>query len=225
MPDIDVRLTEPAAEITKLIDDWLTGYITKPHAELGRSGPVCPFVEPSRRAGCFVLYTAEWRPEFGLSHMVDTVDNAVEYFATHEWDSRNSNLHSLLVAVPDLPRDAYWLIDKAHELTKDRVVARGLMLGQFHPTCEEPAARNSGFPVNRSPVPLFAVRNMALHDILFLHADDVWFAEYEQHYGRHYEKPDRIAPDFVRLFQAARARLAGGPHQRRTDSLNTDRIR
>ncbi|GAA1421097.1 hypothetical protein GCM10009601_20690 [Streptomyces thermospinosisporus] len=220
MPDIDVRLTEPAAETTKLIDDWLTGYITKPHAELGRSGPVCPFVEPSRRAGCLVLYGAEWRPEFGLPHMVDIVDSAVECFAGHAWDSRNSNLHSLIVAVPDLPPDAYWLIDKAHELTKDRIVARGLMLGQFHPACEEPAARNSRFPVNRSPVPLFAVRNMALHDILFLHTDDVWFAEYERHHGRHYEKPDRIAPDFVRLFEAARARRAREPHGRRTGSSN-----
>lgn len=209
MPDIDITLTEPTPDVTKLIDDWLGSYITKPHAELGRSGAVCPFVEPSRRAGCLVLYTAEWRPEFGLSHMMRIVENAVESFATHEWGSKNPNLHSLVVAVPDLPREAYWLIDKAHELTKDRVVASGCMLGQFHPTCEEPAARNSGFPVNRSPVPLFAVRNMALHDILFLHADDFWFAEYERRHGRHYEKPDRLDPDFVKLFESARARLAG----------------
>ncbi|MGC5346241.1 DUF6875 domain-containing protein [Streptomyces sp. DT171] len=213
MLENDYALTGPTDELLVLIDNWLGDYITQPHEKLGRNGPVCPFVEPSRRADSLVLYTADWQPEFGISHMLQVVERAVEGFNAHEWNSRNLNLHGFMVAIPDLPRAAYGLIDEAHLLSKDRVVRSGLMLGQFHPECDESAARNIDFPVNRSPVPLFAVRNMALHDILFLHDNDSWFKEYERRQGRHYDEPDRLYPEFVSLFQSARARLARSQEQ------------
>lgn len=32
------------------VDEWMDSYITQPHEQLGRSGAVCPFVMPARRA-------------------------------------------------------------------------------------------------------------------------------------------------------------------------------
>ena len=31
------------------VDSWLTEYISASHPEIGRTGPICPFVSPSRR--------------------------------------------------------------------------------------------------------------------------------------------------------------------------------
>nr|WP_258534356.1 hypothetical protein [Streptomyces sp. PT12] len=36
---------------------------------------------------------------------------------------------------------------------KPELVALGVMVGQFHEHCAEPAARNPAFPVSRSPIP------------------------------------------------------------------------
>ncbi|MEU9472319.1 DUF6875 domain-containing protein [Streptomyces avermitilis] len=39
------------------------------------------------------------------------------------------------------------------------------MIGQFHENCEVTAARNLRFAVSKAPLPLFAIRAIALHDV------------------------------------------------------------
>jgi hypothetical protein len=39
--------------------------------------------------------------------------------------------------------------DESYGALKDAAVGAGLMIGQFHPACAEPAARNPAFPVHR----------------------------------------------------------------------------
>src|SRR5947208_11361656 len=109
-------------------------------------------------------------------------------------ESSNTNLHALVVVVDGRPEDAWWLIDEGHKAAKDDIVAQGLMLGQFHPLCTEPAARNPLFPVNRAPYPLYAIRNMALHDILFLHDNPTWFHHYQKGFGHRYGSGTRMDP-------------------------------
>ncbi len=61
------------------------------------------------------------------------------------------------------------------------------MIGQFHPECAAPAARNGGFPVNRAPIPLLVFRRMAVHDILFLAEDPQWFHSYRTRFAGYYD--------------------------------------
>jgi hypothetical protein len=77
------------------------------------------------------------------------------------------------------------------------------MLGQFHPRCPEPAARNPGFLVSRSPVPMFAISWMAFHDILFPHHKPAWFAQYAERFGRRYRSRPNVEPLFLDLFHRA----------------------
>jgi hypothetical protein len=74
------------------------------------------------------------------------------------------------------------------------------MVGQFHPTCTEPAARNTTFMVNRAPVPLVAIRRMALHDVLFLHQWEDWFLEYSNRFGHRYGEDKHIDPALARAY-------------------------
>jgi hypothetical protein len=203
----DIELVSPTEELDALVADWLGDYITKPHPELGRDGPVCPFVESSHRADSLVVRSYHWNHEFELSHMIRVVEKSIETFHSIEWKSRNSALWSLVVTVSGLSAEAYWLIDEAHRVAKDGIVAQGLMLGQFHPNCDARAARNLGFPVNKAPIPLFVVRNMAFHDILFLHGNTDWFVHYKERYGRYYERRTRLDAEFVDFFESACKRL------------------
>ncbi|MGO4422546.1 DUF6875 domain-containing protein, partial [Streptomyces sp. MCAF7] len=195
---------DTAGTTKALIHDWLNGYIAQPNGRLGRGGAVCPFVAPSLRAGSLEIRvrTVGSAPVAGT--VIDMVRHALDEFELIEWEGSNPALRSLLVAMPDLAPTECHLLDEAHRAVKSAAVRRGMMIGQFHPLCEEPAARNPGLPVNRSPVPLVAIRPMALHDVLFLKDRKEWFEEYHRRFGSHY-KPSRdaIEPLFVELFQRA----------------------
>jgi hypothetical protein len=186
------------------VRNWLTDYICRPHESIGRGGAVCPFVSPSLRAGSLEILLRPVGPAPSPSTVTELLRRSLDEFDRIEWRGSNPALRCLLVVLPDLSDARCHLLDQAHQEVKPIAVRRGMMLGQFHPSCAEPAARNPDFPVSRAPVPLVAIRAMALHDILFLRDRADWFQEYRRHFGSHYT-PGRkaIEPLFVDLYQQA----------------------
>jgi tryptophan 2,3-dioxygenase len=163
----------------ELVSKWLASYITRPHPELGRRGPVCPFVAQALAVDSVFLAAYRFDSERDLEHVMLAIDEGIERFwgLTQEQDS--PDLLALIVVFPDLEREYWQLIDEAHRASKSGVVQKGLMLGQFHPSCDAPAAHNTSFPVNRAPIPLLVIRHMSAHDILFLEHDPVWRDHYK----------------------------------------------
>jgi hypothetical protein len=205
---MEFEFSEPSSTIATDISDWYDEYITKEHPQLGRNGPVCPFVAPAIRADSLYCLTHEWRGAFEVSRMHGLINAIIERFASLRWPTKNSNLHGLVVVITGLPQHTWWLVDEGHRQAKSAVVERGYMIGQFHPLCDQPAALNPLFAVSRSPYPLFAIRNMAVHDILFLHSDPVWFAHYEQRFGHRFATNAGVGDPYRALFHSHRSRLA-----------------
>lgn len=171
-----------AEQDVRTVIGWLAEFITRPHPLLGRNGPVCPFVRPAADVGelemCFHYDVDGTSPAELVSLVTGHLDMFVGDLPVRH---KGVSLTSRIVVLPGL-LDAT-AVDECHRVVKDFAIARGLMIGQFHPTCAEPAARNAGFPVSRSPLPLFAIRAMAQHDVLFLHQRADWFAEYDRRFG------------------------------------------
>ncbi|MGP3977176.1 DUF6875 domain-containing protein [Streptomyces sp. 8N114] len=189
---------------------WFEDFLCRPHGQLGREGQVCPFVGPAIEAG--TLRVAEWEigPEPSVDELVALVHRMVDAFGTMEWATRNRTLHAFVVVLTGLDAAALPLLDEAHRKVKPDLVRRYLMLGQFHPACDERAARNPGLRVSRAPVPLFALRHMAFHDVLFLDDDGEWFGAYHARFGRRYSSvtmPDPLFAD--RYARACEKWLAG----------------
>ncbi|CAL9647608.1 hypothetical protein SUDANB176_06520 [Streptomyces sp. enrichment culture] len=193
-----------------LIRDWLEEYVCRPDERLGRGGAICPFTAPSLRSGSLEIRVRPAGPAPGPGTVTGLMRAALDEFGRIEWQDSPPALRSLIVAFPDLSPSDFHLLDDAHGEVKTLAVARGLMIGQFHPLCEEPAARNPLFPVNRSPVPLVAIRPMAVHDILFLKDRKEWFAAYRQRFGGHYRSGRDAEPLFAELFRQARAEHGNG---------------
>jgi hypothetical protein len=197
------------------VDEWLNSYITQPHEQLGRSGAVCPFVAPARGAEAVETVVRLVGPAASLPLIKEIIRCGLDEFEQFGWRTSNPSLRALLIVLPDLQPEAFGLLDEAHAQVKTESVERGLMIGQFHSRCAEPAARNPSFMVSRSPVPLVAVRSMAVHDILFLGERAEWFAQYHRRFGERYRsQPSGIGPLLTTLYHKALV-LHGpaGPHQ------------
>jgi hypothetical protein len=183
---------------------WLSDFVCQPDEKVGRPGPVCPFVEPALQAGSIRFETRD-----GLLAATDETIKALiadmaEIFRATEWPHRNKTIHALIYILPDLPEDSWTLLDQGQRAAKPTLAEDGLMLGQFHPHCDEPAARNSAFLVARSPIPMLALRNMSLHDIMFLGQEERNFLAYDKRFGHAYEKHTGISPLFRKLYSHAK---------------------
>jgi hypothetical protein len=175
------------------VDSWLTEYISANHPEIGRIGPICPFVAPSRKNR-----TMEIRVRFvGHSPTLELIEeiarSSMREYGLISWQGRNPMLRAMVVVLPDLRPEDTKLLDEAQLRVKDDFVAQGLMVGQFHENCEVTAARNTNFAVSRAPVPVLAIRAIALHDIFFLADHRHWFETYREKFGKFY------APQFTEM--------------------------
>jgi hypothetical protein len=193
-------------ETLTTVDHWLRQFVCESDSRIGRRGAVCPYVDPAIRADALNIRVRLLGPNPSASLVSEIVRCALDEFEEVDWHSNNTLLRALLVVIPDLPTDCLGLLDAAHELVKPLSVRRGLMIGQFHELCDEPAARNPHFMVSRSPVPMLAVRSMAMHDVLFLRTRRDWFLEYVARFGKRFEGERRgVDQVYAEMYDGARS--------------------
>jgi hypothetical protein len=191
------------------VDTWLTEYISANHPEIGRTGPICPFVAPSRKNR-----TLEVRLRLvGHAPTPELVEeiarSSLREYERTTWQGRNPMLQAMVIVLPDLRSEDTALLDRAQARVKDDFVARGLMIGQFHENCEVTAARNPRFAVSKAPVPVLAIRAIALHDIFFLSERPDWFRKYQEKFGKFFG-PGSTVMDAVLVERFRRSERAYG---------------
>jgi hypothetical protein len=195
----------PGDETYDTVTEWLDSYVTKPHPDLGRTGAVCPFVAPAISAGTVWIAAYRFDGEPTLERMNRALEESLQSFQLLAWQEEKIDLASLVVTFPDLTEEDWHLIDEGHAASKTMFVEAGTMLGQFHPECEAPAARNEAFPVNRAPIPLMAIRHIAAHDILFLDENPHWV----EHFGAWLQRRKiSLHHSYRRRFEQVRRRFS-----------------
>ncbi|MER7862375.1 DUF6875 domain-containing protein [Amycolatopsis japonica] len=174
---------------------WMAEFVAKPDSRIKRPGAVCPRLAPALKHDliwCVSLELDDWTVDEAVakgSHLADL------YFRLF-LDPQQFKAGSLLGFLPGLP-DAYApeIIDLGHRRLRMDFVARGLMLGEFHPLSQVASVRNPEFLVMRSPVPMFAVRALTVHDLMFLddpQTDPIERLQYLKHYLDHLS--DQLTP-------------------------------
>jgi hypothetical protein len=152
-----------APELTQVLA-WANSYLVSPDPELGRKGPVCPYTQPSLQRDLFYL---------ARSTGVD-VQEAVDCLRTWYGTAASAmpppdrELLTVLLVLPHLDPVDPTPLDDLQRQAKDDFVNNGLMIGQFHPTCEAAGLWNPHFRPLRAPVPLLAIRKLVVFDLPFL---------------------------------------------------------
>ncbi len=148
---------------------WLEAYTTRPHPELGRPGPVCPWVEESIERGLCLIGLV--RPAASDLATMDEVVSALGayYLSMEPLAGPGAQLKAIVAVFAGLdPEEAPGYIDGLHQRLKPSFVQSGMMLGEFYRSCGKPGLRNPEFHPLRSPLPLLVIRPMVRQDIVFL---------------------------------------------------------
>ncbi|MCE0446762.1 hypothetical protein LT493_25845 [Streptomyces tricolor] len=146
---------------------WLRSFLTRPHAELGRKGAVCPFMEQSLKLGRAALSSVDVSGPRGQRRLETTARSALARLGE---DAAGDNVYNAFVMVPvgtDESTRAAIVLDVQQEL-KAEAIAAGKMVGEFFPGHPMPGIHNPSFRPLAAPHPLLAVRTMVITDILFL---------------------------------------------------------
>lgn len=166
--DLCGEMASPAVPDLRQIAAWAVEFLNAPNQQLGRRGPVCPYTRLSMANDCFLMAWA------GGEHDVQSIESTVDQY--RRWfmelleqpGRAREHLLTILVVLPGFDRTDSSPLDALQRRLKDAFVRQGLMLGQFHPHCEQSGLWNEDFRPLKAPIPLLAIRRMVASDLPFL---------------------------------------------------------
>ena len=192
---------------------WADEYLSQPHEKMTRekgNNVVCPFVAPSIKNNTFYIAMKSEISEPDVDAVINIIQDYFEPFKRLKpYVPKQKTLKGLCICFPNLKKNAFPVLDMAFEIVKPNAIKNKLMIAQFHPDCKEVAFHNRSWnTVSQSPVPLIAMRHMAIHDIMFLNAEREWFDEYNRAFGDKFRAPEKLADEERFLEEVYREALA-----------------
>lgn len=200
------------------IIQWVENFAGKHHPDLGRPGPVCPFVPPSLKLNSLRLRVIRSK-NLDIQEIADIILPHLDIFLELEPKEKPSAFNkAILFIFPDIEtEDSPKIIDVVQKKLKSFFVDAGLMLGEFHGLTESPGLHNPNFRPLRSPIPMLIIRPMTEADLPFMqNTDDPRLSiRYLEAYLKHY---GHIMKDKTRLKTALQA-LASAQEQVQEENL------
>ncbi len=155
---------------------WIADHLVHPHPDLGRDGPVCPFIRQTTNHHALWAAVIRGGDELTVEDLSAAVlDAHALYNRLRAGESDDRRLTAVTI-FPGLTRTDR--IDTVHRRHKTEVVRDGLMLGQFYPGCRVPGLWNAAFRPLDAPLPMLVIRPMMTTDYPFLVARTDWLYAY-----------------------------------------------
>jgi hypothetical protein len=155
--------------------NWLRSSLARPHSDLGRVGPVCPYMPKALNLNSIRLKVIRSK-NLDTQEIANIVLKYLNAFLELEpKDPEEAIYKAILLIFPEITHEkAPRLIDSVQKQLKPLFVESGLMLGEFHKHNQTPGLHNPNFRPLRSPTPILAIRFMVESDLPFLiNAEDL----------------------------------------------------
>ena len=169
----------------RAVGDWIKGFVARPHKDLGRDGPVCPFV-PGARERKTLWLASEQAGGRSVADLVRALNGyKAELLNARPLDGDGATYKSIVVVFTDLAADrAGGLFDELlKQLAVPSYVDDGVVIGAFHGRNEGTAVYNRGFRPFQSPVPFLLMRNAVVSDWKFFLEDEEWLDRWAHRFG------------------------------------------
>ena len=186
------------------VADWIKTFVVKPHKDLGRAGPVCPFVPVSLERKTLWLAPVQIADR-DVPHIVELINSYKSLFQDAEpTGSDDANYKVIVVVVTDLSADrAHGVFDAVlQQLAVPSYVEDGIVFGPFYEGHEGTAIYNASFRPFQSPVPFLFVRQGVISDWKFFLDNQDWLNYWAHRFGESAVHP--LAEELRRLPWRAR---------------------
>jgi hypothetical protein len=179
------ELAESDLEALQGVADWIKTFVVKPHEDLGRAGPVCPFVPEALERKTLWL-APEQIAGRSLPDVVELVNGYKRLFLdTEPTDGDNTKYKVIVVVFADSSADRAQGVfdDVLEQLAVSSYAEDGIVFGPFYEGNEGTAIYNSSFRPFQSPVPFLFVRHGVISDWKFFLDKEDWLNLWARRYG------------------------------------------
>jgi hypothetical protein len=179
------ELAESDLAALHAVADWIKTFVVKPHQELGRAGPVCPFVPESLEHKTLWL-APEQIADRDLPDVVELLRGYQRLLLdTGPTDGDEGVYHVIVVVFSDLPAaHAQGVFAEVLQQLGVRSYGEdGILFGPYYQGHAGTAIYNSSFRPFQSPVPFVFVRHGVTGDWKFFLDDDEWLTLWARRYG------------------------------------------
>jgi hypothetical protein len=175
------------SELTALqsVADWIKTYVVRPHEELGRAGPVCPFV-PGALERRTLWLAPERIADRGVPAVAELMNGYVRRFLDAQpADGDDAKYKVIVVVFADLPADRAQGVfaEVLEDLAVRSYAEHGILFGPFYEGNEGTAIYNSSFRPFTSPVPFLFVRQGVISDWKFFLDQEDWLDLWARRFG------------------------------------------
>jgi hypothetical protein len=179
------ELAESDLDALRTVADWIKTFVVRPHKDLGRAGPVCPFV-PEALERKILWLAPEQIADLEVPAVVELINGYQRLFLDAQpTDGDDANYKVIVVVFTDLSADrAQGVFDEVlQHLAVPSYVEDGIVFGAFYEGHEGTAIYNSSFRPFRSPVPFLFVRHGVISDWKFFLDNDDQLNRWAHRYG------------------------------------------
>jgi hypothetical protein len=179
------ELAESDLHALHAVADWIKSFVARPHKDLGRSGPVCPFVPRAWERQTLWL-APERTADRSLLDIVNLINGYRNLFLDAQpIDGDDADDKSIVVVFTDLQPDRAKNLfdDLLQHLGVPSYGEDGLVLGGFYETNEGSAIYNPSFRPFTAPVPFLLMRHTVISDWKFFLDSQDWLNRWARHYG------------------------------------------
>jgi hypothetical protein len=178
-------LAQSDLDALRAVANRIKSFVAQPHKDLGRAGPVCPFVPESLERKTLWL-----APEHVGGRSVPDVVELVSgyqrlFLGARPTKGDDAIYKSIVVVFTDLSVDRAtgFFKDVLQDLAVPSYVDGGFVMGGFYEGNEGTAIYNSRFRPFTSPVPFLLIRQAVISDWKFFLDNEAWLKLWVQRYG------------------------------------------
>jgi hypothetical protein len=179
------ELAERDLDALHAVGDWIKTFVVRPHKDLGRAGPVCPFV-PGALERKTLWLAPEQIADRGVPDVVELINGYKGLFLdTQPTDGDDAIYKVIVVVFTDLSADRAQEVfdDVLKHLAVPSYVEDGIVFGPFYEGNEGTAIYNASFRPFQSPVPFLFVRHGVLSDWKFFLDKEDWLSLWARRLG------------------------------------------
>ncbi|HEX2159460.1 MAG TPA: hypothetical protein VHS79_21145 [Actinomycetes bacterium] len=179
------ELAESDLDALHAVANWIRTYVIKPQQDLGRAGPVCPFVPEALERKTLWL-APEQIADRDVPDVVELINGYQRLFLDAQpTDGDDAKYKVIVVVFTDLSADRAQGVfdDVLQHLAVPSYVEDGIVFGPFYEGHEGTAIYNSSFRPFRSPVPFLFVRHGVISDWKFFLDDEDWLKLWARRFG------------------------------------------